>query len=437
MGGRVGTNRGMRTWLAWLAVLGLVLSSCGGDGDETDGAAADGDATATADDTGDDEPADDDTGDDEEADDGGDREPVTVGMVTTLTGNAAYLGEDTQKGFELALQMAGVEDDIELLVDDDGQDPEQGQSVADRMIEREGAQIMTGIVFSNVAVAVVPTILERDMIYVSSNAGPSNFAGEDCDENYFVASWQNDNPAEAVGQWVADQGFETAIGAAPNYQAGQDSVNGFRRTFGEVQNEFYTELGDTDFAQTIAQIREADPDAVYFFYPGGMGIAFVQQYVEAGLDQEIPLYGPTFSFDETIVDAIGEAAVGLRNGSFWAPDLDNEANAAFVEAYREEHGMTPTNYAAQGYDTANLILSGLEAVDWDVEDTAALREAIRAADFDSVRGDFEFGTNQHPVQDWYILEVVEGESEGDYTNTIVETVLEDHVDAYASECDLG
>jgi branched-chain amino acid transport system substrate-binding protein len=432
MRGSTTTARG-RTWLVLLAVLGLVLSGCASDGDDG-GTTEDDTGTEAADDTGDDGG---DDGETEADDGGGDRQPVTIGMVTTLTGNAAYLGEDTQKGFELALQMAGVEEDVELLVEDDAQDPEQGQSVADRMIERGGAQIMTGIVFSNVAVAVVPSIVDRDMVYVSSNAGPSNFAGAQCHENYFSASYQNDNPAEVVGQWVKDQGHETAVGVAPNYQAGQDSVNGFRRTFGELQDEFYTELGDTDFAQTIAQIRQADPDAVYFFYPGGMGIAFVQQYIESGLQEEIPIYGPTFSFDESLVDAIGEAALGLQNGSFWAPDLDNEANTAFVEAYREEHGSTPTNYAAQGFDTANLILSGLDAVGWDVSDTAALREAIRAADFDSVRGDFEFGANQHPVQDWYMLEVVEGEEDGDLTNTVLETVLEDHVDAYAEECDLG
>jgi branched-chain amino acid transport system substrate-binding protein len=417
---RVMTIQAGRTGLTFLAVAGLLLSGCATTGE--------GEGTATASPAGEGET---------EAGGGEDREPVTIGMVATLSGNAGYIGEDTQKGFELALEMAGVEEDIELLIEDDGQDPEQGQSVADRMIERVGAQIMTGIVFSNVAVAVVPTILERDMIYVSSNAGPSTFAGEQCHENYFSASYQNDNPAEVVGQWVKDQGHETAVGVAPNYQAGQDSVNGFRRTFGDLQNEFYTELGGTDFAQIIAQIRKEDPDAVYFFYPGGMGIAFVQQYIESGLQEEIPIYGPTFSFDESIVDAIGEPALGLQNGSFWAPDLDNEANATFVEAYREEYGTTPTNYAAQGYDTANLILSGLESVDWNVENTAALREAIRAADFDSVRGDFEFGANQHPVQDWYILEVVEGQEDGDLTNTVVEKVLDDHVDAYASECDLG
>jgi branched-chain amino acid transport system substrate-binding protein len=364
------------------------------------------------------------------------RDPITVGMLTTLSGGGAYLGEDTQKGFELALELAGVSEHVEIVAEDDAQDPEIGQSLADRMIDRDGADIMTGIVFSNVAIAVVPTILDRDMIYLSSNAGPSNFAGADCHENYFTVSWQNDNPAEATGEWVREQGFENVVAAAPNYQAGRDSVNGFRRTFGDLQNEFYTELGATDYAQTIAQIRSEQPDAVYFFYPGGMGIAFVQQYVESGLNESIPIFGPTFSLDETLVDAIGEAAVGLQNGSFWAPDLDVPANETFVAAYREEHGETPTNYAAQGYDTANLLLSALEAVDWAVEDTAAMREALRAADFDSVRGSFSFAPNQHPIQDWYILEVVEGE-DGDFTNTIVELVLEDHVDAFVEECQMG
>ncbi|MPZ51770.1 MAG: ABC transporter substrate-binding protein [Acidimicrobiia bacterium] len=414
-----------------------MLSSCGNGDEPEEGAATTGsdteDAVTTA--------AGESTETTAASEDGGETaaggDPVTVGMLTTLSGNAAYLGEDTQKGFELALQLAGA-DNIELVVEDDAQDPEASQQLAERMIQRDGAQIMTGIVFSDVAMAVVPEIVSQDMIYVSSNAGPSPLAGESCHENYFAASWQNDNPAEVVGQYALDQGFENVIGAAPNYQAGQDSVNGFRRTFGELQNEFYTELGATDYAQTIAQIRDEDPDAVYFFYPGGMGISFVQQYIESGLAEDIPIMGPTFSADETLVDAIGEAAVGLRNGSFWAPDLENPANTEFVEAYVEEYGSTPTNYSAQGYDTANLILSALEATGNDTSDTAALREAIRAADFESVRGDFEFGTNQHPIQDWHILEVVPGEEEGDYTNTIVEeSVLEDHVDAYAEECAMG
>lgn len=359
---------------------------------------------------------------------------VKVGMITTLSGGAAYLGEDTRDGFQLAFDLDG-RFDLDLVIEDDAQDPAVGQQLAERMLERDDVDVMTGIVFSNVAGAVVPQVVNHDTIYLSSNAGPSTFAGEGCNENYFVVSWQNDEPAEAMGEYVRGTGAETVVGLAPNYQAGQDSINGFKRTFGELEAEIFTEFGATDYAQAIAQIRDADPDAVYFFYPGGMGISFVQQYVEANLD--IPLYGPTFSFDETIVDAIGPAAVGLQNASFWAPDLDVPANTAFVEAFESTYGRTPTTYAAQSFDTANLLISALVANGGDPSDTAAMREAIKAADFDSVRGDFRFNTNNHPIQDWYLLEVVEDPETGDITNTIIDTIFEDHEDAYAADCDLG
>ncbi len=359
---------------------------------------------------------------------------ISVGMITTLSGGAAYLGEDTRDGFQLAFDLDS-RFTLDLVVEDDARDAETGQALADRMIERDEVDIMTGIVFSNVSGAVVPTIVERDRIYLSTNAGPSPFAGAQCHENYFVVSWQNDNPAEAMGQYVKDQGFESVVALAPNYQAGTDSVTGFQRMFGDIDKEIYTELGATDYAQAIAQIRDADPEAVYFFYPGGMGIAFVQQYVDSGLD--IPIYGPTFSFDENLVDAIGPAAVGLRNSSFWAPDLANEANDAFVNEYRAAYDRTPTGYAAQGYDTGRLLISALEETGGDPSDTAAMRAALKKANFDSVRGSFSFNSNNHPIQDWFLLEVIEDPVHGDLTNKVIETILTDHEDAYVGECSLS
>ena len=358
---------------------------------------------------------------------------VKVGMITTLSTGAAYLGEGIRDAFQLAFEIDGRYE-LDLVVEDDGRDPAFAQQLADRMLTRDEVDVMTGIVFSNVAGAVVPQVVNAGTIYISPNAAPSPFAGAQCHENYFVASWQNDNQSEAIGVYVANEGYESAVALAPNYQAGHDMVAGFKRFFGEVDEEIYTELGATDYAQAIAQIREADPEAVYFFYPGGMGIAFIQQYVASGL--EIPIFGPVSSFDEFLVDAIGDAALGLVNSSFWAPDMDNEANRIFVEAYREKHGSTPTSYAAQGYDTALLLISALDANGGDPSDTAGMREALKAADFDSIRGNFRFNTNNHPIQDWYLLEVVRDPVHGDLTNTIVATILEDHPDAYASDCPL-
>lgn len=361
-------------------------------------------------------------------------EPVKVGMVTTLSTGAGYLGEDVRDGFILALELADATDRVELLVEDDGLEPERGVQIAQRMVERDGAQVMTGIIFSNVAMAVVPRLVRDGMIYLSPNAGPSQLAGAGCHENYFNVAWQNDNLHEAMGAYVSQQGFENVYLLAPNYPAGTDALTGFKRFYkGEIAGEVYTQLGQTDYAAELANLRAAGPDSVFFFYPGGMGINFVKQAASAGISQEIPFFGPAFSFDDTLLDAVGEAAIGIKNTSQWSPDLDNEANRTFVAAYQEKYDRYPTLYSSQGFDTANLLLSAMDAVGDDLSDQEAFREALRAADFVSVRGDFAFASNQHPIHDIYVREAYQDES-GNITNRVIGTVLEDHQDAYVGDC---
>ncbi len=363
--------------------------------------------------------------------------PVKIGMVTTLSTKAGYLGEDIRDGFRLAIEQEGGKlggVPVELLVDDDGRKPGKGKQIADRFIQREKVKIMTGIVFSNVAMAVVPKVVRDQVVYVSPNAGPSALAGKGCHENYFNVAWQNDNLHEAVGQYATDIGLKNVYILAPNYPAGKDALAGFKRYFkGKVAGEVYTKLGQSDYAGELAALRAAKPDAVFFFLPGGMGINFIKQYAQAGLNKKIPLMGPAFSFDERLLKAVGDAAVGVVNGSQWSHDLDNEANESFVEAFRQAYGRTPTLYASQGYDAARLIGSALKQVGGDLSDLGAFRTSLRKADFSSVRGAFSFGSNQHPIQDIYVREVVKTES-GGTTNEIRKKVFVNHADAYAAEC---
>ncbi|MEN8190047.1 MAG: ABC transporter substrate-binding protein [Thermodesulfobacteriota bacterium] len=364
-------------------------------------------------------------------------EPVKIGMITTLSTKAGYLGEDIRDGFKLALSqnngtLGGVA--VELLVDDDGRKPAKGKQIADRFLKKDGAKIMTGIVFSNVAMAVVPKLVRDDVIYISPNAGPSALAGKGCNKNYFNVAWQNDNLHEAAGQYVNDSGYKNVYILAPNYPAGKDALAGFKRYYkGNIAGEVYTKLGQADYAPELATLRAAKPDAVFFFLPGGMGINFIKQYSQAGLKKSIPLFGPAFSFDERLLGAVGEAAVGVVNGSQWSHDLDNPANKEFVAAFRKAYNRTPSLYASQGYDAARLIASGLKAVKGDLSDLAPFRAAIARADFDSVRGGFKFGKNQHPVQDIYVRQVVKTE-DGSATNKTLKKVFTDHSDAYANEC---
>ena len=364
-------------------------------------------------------------------------EPVKIGMITTLSTKAGYLGEEIRDGFQLAVdqeggKLGGVP--VELLVDDDGRKPEKAKQIADRLIQRDKVKIMTGIVFSNVAIAVVPKVVRDDVIYVSANAGPSLLAGKGCHPNYFNVAYQNDNIDEVVGQYVTEAGFEKVYLLAPNYPAGKDHLGGFKRYYeGDIAGEVYTKLGQSDYAAEIAALRAAEPDAVYFFLPGGMGINFLKQYAQAGLNQTIPVFGPAFSFDERLLQAVKDAALGVKNGSQWSHDLDNPANRQFVAAFQKAYGRTPTLYASQGYDAARLLGSALKAVGGDVSDPEALRVAVSKADFESVRGKFSFSANQHPVQDLYIREVVKAE-DGTFTNKTLKAVFTDHSNVYVDQC---
>jgi len=363
-------------------------------------------------------------------------EPVKIGMVTTLSTKAGYLGEDIRDGFKLAIDQEGGKlggIPVEVMVEDDGRKPGKGKQIAERFIKKDKVKILTGIVFSNVAMAVVPKVVREDVVYLSANAAPSKLAGSGCHENYFSVSYQNDNIDEVVGQYVTESGHKSVYLLAPNYPAGKDHLAGFKRYYkGTISGEVYTKLGQSDYAAEIAALRAAKPSAVFFFLPGGMGINFLKQYAQAGLANQIPVYGPAFSFDERILKAVGPAALGVKNGSQWTHDLDNPANAQFVASYKKAYNRMPTLYASQGYDTARLIGSALKAVNGDLSDMAAFKAAIKKADFDSVRGNFSFGVNQHPVQDLYIREV---SRDGDgFTNKTVKKVFSNHVDAYAGKC---
>lgn len=353
---------------------------------------------------------------------------LKVGMITTLSGGGAGLGIDVRDGFMLAVAQSGNKD-IEVIIEDDQRKPDMAVQLADRMIQSDKVDVMTGIIWSNLAMAVVPSATAQGKFYLSPNAGPSALAGAGCSPNYFNVAWQNDNLHEAAGAYSNDAGLGKTFILAPNYPAGHDALTGYKRFYkGELAGELLTKLGQKDYASEIAQIRASGADSVFFFLPGGMGISFLKQYADSGLD--LPVVGPAFSFDQGILQAVGDAALGVKNTSQWNKDIDNAANAAFVKTFQAEYGRLPSLYASQGFDTANLLLSAMAAA--DVSDADAFRAALKAANFDSVRGDFKFASNHHPIQDIYVREVIK---EGDvYTNKIIGTGLTDHSNAYVDQC---
>ncbi len=353
---------------------------------------------------------------------------LKVGMITTLSGGGSGLGIDVRDGFMLAIKN---NKNIEVIIEDDQRKPDIAVQLADKMIQSEKVDVLTGIIWSNLAMAVVPAAVNQGKFYLSPNAGPSALAGKGCHKNYFNVAWQNDNLHEAAGGHANSTGFKKTFILAPNYPAGKDALTGFKRYFkGELAGEIYTKLGQKDYSVEIAQIRASNADSVFFFLPGGMGIGFMKQYAQSGIN--IPVVGPAFSFDQGILKAVGAAALGVKNTSQWSKDLNNDANKTFVEDFKKEFGRLPSLYASQGYDTGKLLISAMKKA--SVKDTDSFRNAIRSADFNSTRGSFKFSSNHHPIQDLYVREVIK---EGDLlTNKIVSVGLKDHSNAYIDQCSM-
>ncbi|MFJ6325161.1 MULTISPECIES: ABC transporter substrate-binding protein [unclassified Rhizobium] len=365
-----------------------------------------------------------------------DPQPVTIGLITTLSTPAGYIGEDIRDAFNLALKeeggkLGGVP--VTLKIEDDALKPANGKQIVDKMLG-ENIKLYTGVNFSNVLAAVLPSVLTAKAFYVSNNPGPSTFAGEKCSPNYFVASYQNDAFHEAAGLAANELGFKKMVILAPNYQAGRDALEGFKRTYkGEVVGEIYTKLDQTDFSVELARVKSLAPDAIYQFHPGGAGINFAKQYANSGMAASIPMVIPSFSMDARMIQATGNAADGVYASALWTTETDNPASKAFVEAFRKDYGRDPTIYAAQAYDTAHLIGTGLKAVGGDLSKEDDFRNALRKADFTAIRGAFKMGPNQHPIQDYYLTKF-EKNADGKIVQKIVRKVASDYGDAYAAKC---
>ncbi|MFL2820885.1 MAG: ABC transporter substrate-binding protein [Alphaproteobacteria bacterium] len=353
---------------------------------------------------------------------------IKVGMITTLSGGGSGLGIDVRDGFLLAVKG---DKHLEVIIKDDQRKPDIAVQIADKMIQSDKVDVLTGIIWSNLAMAVVPAAVKQGKFYLSPNAGPSKLAGKGCHKNYFNVAWQNDNLHEAAGGYGNTAGYKNSFILAPNYPAGKDALTGYKRFFkGKIEKELYTKLGQKDYAAEIAQIRSSKADSIYFFLPGGMGISFMKQLSQSGIN--VPVIGPAFSFDQGILKAVGDAALGVKNTSQWSKDLDNKANKKFVQDFQKEYGRLPSLYASQGYDTGKLLISALNVA--DVKDQDKFRSALKNANFESTRGSFKFDTNQHPIQDIYVREVIK---EGKIlTNKIISTGLKNRSNAYVKDCPL-
>ena len=365
------------------------------------------------------------------------QQKLKIGFISTMSGPPAIIGKHMKDSVEIALdhlnrRVGGLE--TEVFYGDDQFKPEVGVQLAEEMLKKNQVDFMAGIIWSNVMMAVVPVVTGAGKIMVGANAGASPLAGAQCNELYFSASWNNDQSPEAMGKYLQDKGINDLYVLAPNYQAGKDMVTGLKRYYkGRIVEEVYTKFQQQDYQAEISQLRAKNPKAVFAFYPGGMGIQFVKQYSQAGLRDQIPLY-TVFTVDETTLPALKEAAIGQYEARFWSPDLNVPASKKYVADFEKKFGYTPSFYGAQSYDAIMLIDSAVRGTKGNLKDTKALVAEMRKANYNSVRGKFQFNNNQHPIQDFYLLQAVKADNKDGVAMHIVQKAFEKHQDAYHQDC---
>jgi len=375
----------------------------------------------------------------------GSAEGVKIGFVTTLTTGAAVIGNDMRDAVNLAVEdlngkMGGL--DIEVIFADDGFKPETGKQVTDKLVKSDDVDFVAGYIWSHVLLASQKSVLNADKFLISANAGPSQLAGKLCHRDFFSTSWQNDQTPMAMGALLSQRGVSKLYVMAPNYAAGKNMVAGVERTFkGEIVGKDLTKWGkdaQLDFSAELAKAKASGAEALFVFYPGKAGGAFMKQYEQAGLADKLPLY-TVFTVDAISLPKLQQAnmkaVLGSLTTGFWGPGLKNPQNARFVEGFLRKYGRYPSFYAAQSYDSIFLINSAVEAVGGDLQDRDGMRAAMEKADFPSVRGSFSYGANHFPIQNFYLLEVV-ADGNGNWTTEIRSTVFENHQDTYVADCRL-
>jgi len=363
---------------------------------------------------------------------------IKIGFVSTFSGPTAAIGNDMRNSFELALDHIGRKMDgkpVEVIYEDDGQKPDVGKQKTEKLIQSDKVDFLVGYIWSNVLLASLKTAVDSKTFLISANAGPSQLAGELCSPYVFSTSWQNDQTPQAMGTYMNQKGVKSVFLIGPNYAAGKDMLAGVKSTFkGQVVGEEYTVWpSQLDFSAELTKAKNSKAESIFVFYPGAAGVQFLNQYAQAGIKAQIPLY-TAFTIDELSLPLQKENALGVPGAQQWVNDLPNAENKKFVEDYRKKNpGLRPTFYGAQSYDAAQLINSAVVAVKGDLTKKDAMKAEMEKANFKSVRGPFKYGNNHIPIQNFYLQDVVK-DAEGQLVLKTVATIVKDSQDGFHDKC---
>lgn len=342
--------------------------------------------------------------------------PLKVGLMLPYSGTYAQLGENITAAFELLIAQKGGTlggRALEIIKLDDESNPAKGPENMKRLVDRDMVDVVVGTVHSGVLMGMLQVARESGTLLIIPNAGAGAATGAQCAPNIFRSSFSNWQPAYGCGRIAADAGYKKLAYVTWDYAAGKESAAGFeqgaKEKGAEVVQVLTVPFPETNFQPILAQLPGLGVDAVGAFYAGGGAVQFVKDYAAAGLKDKLPLIASGFVTDGTL-GALGSVADGLVTGLHYADGLDTPTDNAFRAAFKEKAGREADVYAVQGYDAAQLLAVGLEAVQGDFDETDALHKAIAGAKLDSPRGPMSLSASHNPVHNIYRRVVKDGKN---------------------------
>ncbi len=364
---------------------------------------------------------------------------IRIGFLATVSGGpTSGVSKEIRAGFDLALsglggKIGGVP--VEVFTGDDQGSADVGKQVFDRMVKRDRIDIVTGVVASGVIYAVAPLAAQQQVFFFNSNVGPRDFVADKCNAFYFNTGWHIESVNEAMGKYLASLGLKKVFVLAAGVPVGREHIDAFKRTYGSpLAGEIYYKPQTLDFSAELAQIRAAQPDAVYAFAFGPLAVNFVKQYAQAGL-KNIPLFGPAPLADDDAIAAGGDAMAGVITGGHWNADLSTPANKAFVAEFTKQNGHPPTLYNEQGYTTVLVLDAAVKSINGKIEDKQAFRKAIETVSIEVPRGPIKFNVDHSPTQNIYLREVARNDK-GALANRMQKTIAANQATRGASDCSM-
>jgi branched-chain amino acid transport system substrate-binding protein len=367
------------------------------------------------------------------------QEPVRIGFLSTQSGGpVAGLSTEKRQGWELALKQLGGKlggVPVEVFYADDANNPGMGKQSYERLVKQNKIDVLTGIVTTPVIFSLASAVAQDKVIFLNSNVTERALGGDKCSPYFFTTGWHVDGINESMGRLLKAQGRRKVFVMGGQWPAGREHITAFKRGYGDaLAGEVYFKMGQIDFSAEIAQMRAAEPDAIYSFAFGPHSVNFMKQYAQAGL-KRIPLYGPSPLADEGTIPASGEAALEVVSSGHWNDDLTHDANRKFVAAYVAEYKKDPTMFSEQGYTTALVLDAALRAAGGNVRDHAALRKALLSVKLETPRGPLSLATDGSPVHNVYLRKVGKN-AKGEITNLTQRTIGTAVAPDNAGECRL-